>query len=146
MLRYLLAAMTIAFFSVAPASAGACKTTGSVDAKEIVIDTKVADTLSGLHVSFQLGLEPPEFPASDITKITTPCSRGTVKVGASTVEVGGEDTGTPPRYVSTAGSIAYLASMPRPAAAWAWAKKYQADNTTPANFSGPNDTMYALVV
>jgi hypothetical protein len=145
----MLATIIVVGVAAGPAFAGACKTAGKADAKEIAIDIKAQDTVRGLHVGFQLGLEPPELPAQDIAKIAAPCSRGTIKVGAGTFEVAGEDTDIPPRYATNAapgGSIAYLALMPRPAVAWAWAVKYQADNSTPQKFSGPNDMMYALVV
>ena len=150
MIRHVLGSTIVAaFLGVGPVLAGPCKTAGAADAKEIVIDAAVQDQLRGLEVSFQLGLQPPEFPAEDIKKIAAPCSRGTIQVGANTFEVAGEDTDTPPRYAtsaSAADTIAYLASMPRPAAAWAWAEKFRADKNTPASFSGPNDMMFTLVL
>ena len=129
------------YLAAGPALASACKTSGAAGAKEIAIDIKDHDTLSGLHVGFQLSLD----AAADIVKVA-PCSRGSIKVGGDNFDVGGENADTPPRYATGAAAVAYLAVIPRPAVAWAWAKKYQADNATPQNFSGPNDTMYALTV
>ena len=130
------------------ASADACTSSGRADAKELAINSGDTQTLEGLSVSFQLGLEPNKFPKEAIARILKPCSRGTINVGTSIFSVFGENEDSPPRWATSATTpdvIVYFALTPRPDAALAWAKKYETDKGTPIEFES-NQSMFVVAL
>jgi len=140
-----LVATIVAF--AAPARADVCKTQGSKDAKELVLNLKNDKITDGLYVSFQLGLMPAEFPESDIRANAAPCARGTIPLGHATFELRGENEDSPPRWASTPNGkiIVFLALMPKPEPALAWQQKTRPSGSVNVSF-GDGEWMHALVL
>lgn len=145
----IIAAVAIALTSsVVPALAAPCKTQGAADAHELTFDLKNDETLRGLRFSFGFGLLPAEFPAKEIAEIKEPCSRGafTIKSGGN-LELFGEDDDSPPRWAkapSPESPILYIALMPRPGPAAAWADSPNAKAGDNVRFK-PEEMMFVVV-
>jgi hypothetical protein len=78
----------------------------------------------GLGIAIELGLNPASFPDAYIAKIATPCRRTIFQAGSDQFGLFGvEKRDQPPRYAKSETGhdtrIAYLAALPRPAAALA---------------------------
>jgi hypothetical protein len=126
-------------------AAPACHDQGFVNVTDMSFNPKDETVMRGLSAGLQLALEPASFPAEDIAKAHDACRRGEFTVGRDHWEIFGDDKDTPPRWAvgPDRKRIVYLAAMPDPLEAAAWAKKYEADPKTEAKFSG---FLYAVVV
>jgi hypothetical protein len=145
-MRTLALLAVLALSAAAAAHAEPCKSQGAADAKELTFDLKDPKILQGLHVAFQLGLLPKEFPEDDIAAIKKPCSRGAFPfVNELMMELRGEDTDTPPRWAisPTPGPTVYVAMMPQPEPARLWAERQKGE--TSVSF-GNDEWMFALAL
>jgi hypothetical protein len=132
----------------ATAQAEPCKTSGHAEAKEVALNLGNARTRNGLHISFQLGLLPIEFPFEDIRANKSPCTRGTFAVFSHTFELFGEDENLPPRWAVSPSAkevmTLYLAMMPKPDVAADWYEKTRPKGPAEVTFKD-DEYMWALV-
>lgn len=145
MIRFLRLALPIVLFAAGAASAAETK----APAKLLQFAMADEDVQEGMFMSIQLGVLPPTFPADDIAKIKTPTARFDFMLGGKSYTVFGKDDDSPPRWATSTkdkSAIAYLCLMPRPAPALDWYRKYQKDKDTTANFTGPDDMMFSLII
>lgn len=95
---------------------------GSASARIVTLPTESAQDRLGLGIAVELGLNPASFPDDYIAKIATPCQRTKFQVGSGQFALFGvNNRDQPPRYAKSETGhdtrIAYLAALPRPAAA-----------------------------
>jgi hypothetical protein len=141
---FLIAALALAL----TAHAEPCKTQGDAEAKELAFDVNDEKTLRGMHFAFRFGLEPEEFPESEIRAMKSPCSRGVFPLASGTLELFGENDDLPPRWALAPvpqSPIMFVALMPRPEPARAWADGDQKSEDGSVSFK-PEDMMYAVVL
>jgi len=132
----------------APAYAEPCKSQGNAEAKELTYDARDKNTLRGMHLAFRFGFEPAEFPENEIRAMKAPCSRGVFSLASGTLELFGENDDLPPRWALAPvpqSPIMFVALMPRPEPARAWAEGDQNSADASVSFK-PEDMMYAVVL
>jgi hypothetical protein len=148
-MRTLLHPLAAALWIVVAASASAsppCRDTGVAEVAQLAVDAEDDELAAGLGVSFLLALTPQSFPVENITSNAAPCSRGIFSVSGAQFEMFGDDRDSPPRWSvgQDPARIAFLALMPDPADALAWARARRTNPSAPAMFTGQK--YYVLAV
>lgn len=137
--------LAVVLMGIDSANAATCGDEGVAEVGHLTIDPHNADLVAGLGVSLLLGLNPDTFPANDIRNNRNPCHRGSFTVSGVRIEVFGDNNDLPPRWAigPNTARIAFLALVPDPLEALAWARSRAADDTS-AQFSRP--PYYVLAV
>lgn len=121
---------------------------GSSGAIQLSFNAARDDTRVGLGVALQFGLDPTTFPAEQIAQNPDVCPRGRFRAGEGSYTLLGSTDNLPPRFARSAigsSTIVFLALLPKPDQAFAWAKKHAESRETQATFK-PSDMMYVLAV